>query len=139
MSGSINTRPETESGTLFLLPVGVPAVRRAEVDGDDDKVAVLRRLLLAADVWSARWNQLCRCPALVLVVAARARRHEGRHFLGGLDVVAGDGGGHGRHRLVGQDRPEGGFDFHGKSLWAKSFTSFKDFRTPRLIGLEKQF
>ena len=92
-----------------LSPVGVPAVRRAKVDGDDDEVAVLRRLLLAAEVWSARWrNQLCRFPALVFVGAARVRRHEGRDFLGGgLDVVAGDGGGHGRHRLVGKDWPSG--------------------------------
>ena len=137
-------------GLSFLLvgdswgansPERVSAVRRAKIDADDDKVAVLRRLLLAAEVWSdRRWNQLCRFPALVFVGAARARRHEGRDLLGGLDVVAGDGGGDGRHRLVGQDRPKGGFGFHGKSLWAPSFSSLKEFRTLTLLkGLENQF
>ena len=86
-------------------PVRVPTVRRPEVDGDDDKVAVLRRLFL---LLAEMGNQLGRFPATVFVVAARARRHEGGDLLGGgLDVVAGDGGGHGRHRLVGQDRPKG--------------------------------
>ena len=100
-------RSEYESGRSSS-PVRVPAVRRAKVDGDDDKVAVLRRLLPAAVV-SARRNQLGRFPEFVFVVAPRRWRHEGRDFLGGLDVVAGDGGGDGRHRLVGQDRPSEGF------------------------------
>ena len=78
-------------------------------------MAVLRRLLLLAAMGSARGNQLGRFPTLVIVVAAR-RRHEGGDLLGGgLDVVAGDGGGDGRHRLVGQDRSKGGLDFHGES------------------------
>ena len=75
-------------------------------------MAVLRRLVLETRLVSSATRRLAnqfRCPPAVVVAA----RHERGHLLGcggGLDVVAGDGGGDGGHRLVGQDRPEGGFD-----------------------------
>ena len=80
-------------------------------------MAVLRRLILGAAAAAGAGgaarrrlaNQFCCFPTFVV-----AARHERGDLLGcegsGLDVVAGDGGGDGGHRLVGQDRPSGGFD-----------------------------
>ena len=79
-------------------------------------MAVLRRLVLTASAAGSAArrrlaDQFCCFPTFVVIAA---RRHERRDLLGcegsGLDVVAGDGGGDGGHRLVGQDRPSGGFD-----------------------------